>query len=236
MMKGDATAFDPKMEFDIELDTSEIAGLEIMLRSVEGSTDASKTHSLHSPFDVFFATEDAPEYSESKKLAKMSHDRNGASIMIANTVPTWKGKVTKIRIDPTNSVGSFELEYIKILAWDKKKICTYIDGKEYSAHYPSKFEDGEWYVPFEVQCNFHLMTNLYYEWDNDEKTLMVECDGKVSYWKENSDIVKIDGKEVKLAKPLEFYDNLPYMPMTQLCEALGCSYTAEDNKLYITTK
>ena len=236
MIKGQATAFDPKMEIDIELDTSEIAGLEVMLRSVEGSNDASKATPLQSPFIVFFATEDDPIYSESKKLAKMSVDRNGAAIMIGSTVPTWKGKVTKIRIDPTDNVGAFELESIKILAWNSKKVCTYIDGKEYNSHYPSKFCDGEWYVPFEAQCDFHLMTNLYYEWDNDERTLMIACDGKVSYWTENSDVVKFDGKEIKLNKPLEFYDNLPYMPLDKFCLVTGYTYTINDNRVDIFTK
>jgi len=236
MMKGDATAFDPKMEIDVDIDTSEIAGFEVKLRSVEGGNDASKANPLHSPFIVFFSTENSPEYSESKKLAKMADGRNGAAIMLGSTVPEWKGKVTRIRIDPTDNVGAFEFEYIKLLAWDKTPIVTFVDGKEYNSHYPSKVEDGKAYVLFEAQRDFHLLTNLYYEWDNDERTLMIECDGKISYWKENSDVVKFDGKEIKLNKPLEFYDNLPYMPLDEFCLVTGYKYTVNDSRFDIITK
>ena len=239
LMKGDATGNDPKLEivFDTPIDTSKVAAIEIMMRSKADSTDASMAKPETSPWMVYFATEENPDYDQYRTLDRTDATaENGAAITRGKGKPGWNGKLTKLRIDPTSNLGAFEFEYIKFLYFEEPEIATCIDGKEYYPHHPSKLEDGEYYVIFEPTRDFHLLANLYYEWDNDERTLKIECDGKVSYWTENKDTVIIDGKEVKLNKPLEFFDNLPYLPMTQFKLATGYSVEVKENRVNIITK
>jgi hypothetical protein len=148
---------------------------------------------------------------------------------------SWKGRITTLRIDPINTNGVYELESITFLKNPKKNIETYIDGVYYDSHYQSKAEDGEIYVSFEPHRDFHRLLNMYIEWDEDTRTLMTEYDGKVYYWTENSDTVKHDGGDIKLSKPLEFYDNLPYVPMSVLSKITGCKYSFDEETLNIQT-
>ena len=237
MMKGDATETDPKLVTDIEIDAKDVVAVEIMLRSKEGEKNVSDARPIASPWMIYFATEDNPEFDQYRVLAQMPNaTENGSALATGVNLDGWKGKITKIRIDPTRFVGSFEFEYIRFLGNEEEDLETYINDRKYDSHYPSKLEEGEYYVPFEPLRDFHMLSNLYYEWDDEERTLMIECDGKVSYWKENCDIVKFEGKEIKLKKPLEFYDNLPYLSLSVFCEVTGYKYTVKDNRLDIFTK
>lgn len=237
MMKGDVTERDPKLIIDVEIDTKDVSAIEIMLRSKENGENVSKARPMSSPWMIYFATEDKPEFDAERMLAQvLCETADGGALVSARRNVGWKGKITRIRIDPTSFSGAFEFEYIRFLGNEEEDLETYINDRKYDSHYPSKFCDGEWYVPFEPLRDFHLLTNLYYEWDDEERTLMIECDGKVSYWKENCDIVKFEGKEIKLKKPLEFYDNLPYLSLSVFCEVTGYKYTVKDNRLDIFTK
>lgn len=238
-MKGQATAFDPKFEIDVDIDADKVAGIEIMIRSSENIEDSFENiEPITSPWLIFFTTEENPEYRADLCLKRFaSANENSAAVCDCTGVPSWKGKITKIRIDPADHGGNYEFEYLRFLASDEtEKIRTYIDGRLYTSHHPSKIEDGECYVPFEAQRDFHVLTNLYYEWDNDERTLMTECDGNVSYWKENSDEVLFGNEKIKLKKPLEFFDGLPYMPLSVFCKINGYKYTEKDGRIDIITK
>ena len=57
----------------------------------------------------------------------------------------------------------------------------------------------------------------------------------VSYWKIGSDKAIIDGKEVKLHKPVEMFDGLPYLPLDEFCLATGCTYEIKDDTVEIKT-
>ncbi len=236
VMYGKETDDDPKVIIDVDFDAKDVDGIAVMLRSAERTNDLSGITPENSCFRFHFTTDSSPEFAQPMTLTKYPGTADGCVILRCADNLLWKGRIQKLRFDPVEHSGAFEFEYIKLLKFKDEKITTYINDTEYKSHHPSKIEDGEAYVPFEAECSFHILTNLYYEWDEDTRTLMIESDGKVSYWTENSDTVICNGEKIKLQKPLEFFDNLPYMPMSVFCKLTSCSYTVDGNKLSITSK
>jgi len=228
---GYSNVFDPQIILDVDFEAEGIDAICVKLRAAEGTTDENDMMDNAASWRVFFGTDTDPELSETKAASPQAVP----TTVIISKNQNWKGRIKTLRLDPTANFGVFELESITFLKQTTPDIETYVDGKMYESRYQSKVEDGEIYVSFEPFRDFHRLMNLYYEWDDDTRTLMTEFDGKTYYWTENSDIVKNDCKDIKMKKPLELYDGLPYLPMSALAEIAGCSYTFEDNKLNITT-
>ena len=59
---------------------------------------------------------------------------------------------------------------------------------------------------------------------------------KVSVWTVGKDVAVIDGKETKLAKPVEIYDGLPYLPLDEFCLAADCEYEVVGDRVEMKTK
>jgi hypothetical protein len=136
---------------------------------------------------LYFGTEENPELSQDNSFAPtLSLD----TVFVSSNC-AWKRRVKTLRIDPIPSKGVYEIESITFFKKSKKDIETYLNGTLYNSHYPSKEEDGEIYVSFEPFKDFDRFLNLYYEWDDDTRTLMTEFDGNKYYWTENSNIVTI---------------------------------------------
>ena len=230
---GHSTAYDPQLVFKVDFAAEDFDAICVKMRSAEETFDQSKLIDKPTTWRIFYGTEQEPELSWNK----------GASPSLApETVflskqSAWKGQVKTLRIDPTNSEGIFEIESMTFLKSDTQKVFTYIDGNSYSSHYPSKQEDGEVYVSFEPHRDFHRFMNFYYEWDDDTQTLMTEYDSKQYFWTVDSKTVKCsDGTVITLAKPLEMYDGLPYMPMSALQKITGCKYSFDGKTLNIENK
>ena len=229
---GSSTAYDPQISFEVDFDASEIDAICVKMRSAEESFDPNKMIDNPTTWHIFFGTEEDPELSWYKGASPQLQPET----VFISKLASWKGRVTTLRLDPTNGEGIFEIESITFLKNKTEKIYTKIDGKSYDSHYPPKLEDGEVYVSFEPHRDFHRLMNFYYEWDDDTKTLMTEYDGKTYYWTENSNIIKCSDGDITMKKPLEIYDGLPYIPMSALETITGCSYVLNDNKLEITNK
>ena len=119
----------------------------------------------------------------------------------------------------------------------KIRYKTFVDGKEYNCHFPTKVENGKFYISFEPLRHFPLFTRTYYEWDVEEQTLMIKSyHDKVSYWTIGKDIAVIDGREVKLSKKVEMYDGLPYLPLEEFCEAADLEYDIIEDRIEIKIK
>ena len=88
-------------------------------------------------------------------------------------------------------------------------------------------------MPFEPQRGFCTLMKLYHEWYRDDRTLMVVCDDKTMLFTEGKDVLKVNGKDVKLPKPLEFYDSLPMIPMSVFCQITGYKVSRQANHVSI---
>ena len=97
-----------------------------------------------------------------------------------------------------------------------------------------KNENGKFYVSFEPLRHFPILTKIYYEWDAEDEVLMIKSyHDKVSYWTIGKDTALIDGKEVKLSKPVEMFDGLPYLPLDEFCAAADCTYEVIGDRVEI---
>ena len=228
---GQSTAYDPQIYFETDFDASEVDVIRVKMRSAEECFDKSKMIDKPTTCHLFFATEENPELSWDKR----SSPNLVPEMMFLSKLTTWNGKVKVLRLDPTNGEGIYEIESFTFLKYQKEKTLTYIDGRLYDSHYEPKVEDGEIYISFEPLRDFNRLLNIYHEWDDETQTLMTDYDGKVYYWTKDSNIIRSTCGDIIMKKPLEFYDGLPYMPMSVLSEITGCSYSEADGKLIITT-
>lgn len=237
LIKGVCTANDPKITIRADIEASEIDAVAVKMISAFDGTDYNKVHPETSPIDMFFKAEDE-EFHWLRALTCSFAAEDGTLYFLTNGNDLWKNKISHIRIDPTPAEGKFEIESIKFMAFDKQTVRyeTYFNGDRYLSHYRTKCEDGKFYISFEPLKEFANLARVYFEWDNDEQTLMIEANDTVSYWKRDSDKAIIGGEEITLKKPLEFYDELPYLPLDEFCAATGADYTVSGNKIEIKTK
>ena len=222
----------------MNLDAQSIDAISLKIATASADFPINRDRPNASPVQIFFMREGDEGFSGMRMLEISTHANDKSIVFFTNQCPEWNGRITKIRIDPTQASGSFEIENLKALTFNdgKTRYKTFVDGVEYNCHYRTKAEDGKLYVSFEPLKHFPILTRIYYEWDADEQTLMIKSyNDKVSYWTIGKDIAVIDGKKVKLRKPVEMYDGLPYLPLDEFCAAADCTYEVVADRVEIRT-
>lgn len=233
---GESTGTDPKFVTQVDFDAEDVAIIKFKIRAKNGLSDFSNATAKTANLMCHYITDEDGEWHYNKQLNPRDYDGEYAVLMPCDD-PKWTGRIKAFRFDPCDNQGMFEVEEILFISGDKSIIETYIDENHYKSHHKSKLIDGEAYVPFEPLRDFCVLTHIYHEWKVETRTLMIQKDDVKSYWREGSDIVKLsDGREIKLKKPLSFYDNLPMIQLSVFCELMGYKYEASGNRIDITTK
>lgn len=235
---GYGNTWDPQIITDVDFDAEGVDAISLKIATGNANYPINRERPEASSVEIFFMREGDENFSGKRMLNIGSSAEDMSLVFFTKDCPEWSGRITKIRIDPTYSAGSFEIENIKALTFNDGKIRykTFVDGKEFNCHYRTKVEDGKFYVSFEPLRHFPILTKIYYEWDAEDKTLMIKSyHDKVSYWTIGKDTAIIDGKEVKLSKQLEMFEGLPYLPLDEFCAATGCSYEVSDDVVSIST-
>ena len=237
---GKCLGDDPKLAIKVDnLDAEKIDGIAIKFVSAPGTAPLNRENPEISPVEAFFATKEDPQFHHTKLIKPTANAEDKSLVFLTKDHPLWKGTLTDFRIDPTTAEGHFEIESIKFLTFDDgiTRYDTFIGGYKYNSHYRTKCVDGNLHIIFEPLREAANLLRVYYEWDNDEQTLMLEAvDGTVSYWKMGTNKAVIGGKEILLKTPLEMYDGLPYLPLDEFCLATGASYNVTGNRIDIVTK
>lgn len=146
----------------------------------------------------------------------------------------WHETIYGFRFDPVWREGDFELESIEFYAAAPHKILE-IDGEIVDLkHLPFEI-DGKLYIPFDTKSKLDKLPNLYYLWNDMTETLSLygEKDAEITI---GSDIAVIDGQEVKMARPLEYYDGVPNIQADILCDILGMDMEVGDINIKLTSK
>ena len=233
---GYGNMWDPQIITDVDFNAEDVDAISLKIATGNASFPINRERPNASPVEIFFMREGDEKFAGTRKLVIGSSASDGSIVFFTKDCAEWTGRITNIRIDPTVSSGSFEIENLKALTFNdgKTRYKTFVDGKEFLPHYRTKLEDGKFYVSFEPLRHFPILTKIYYEWDAEDETLMIKSyHDKVSYWTIGKDVALIDGKEVKLGKPLEMFDGLPYLPLDEFCNAADCSYEVVDDKIEI---
>ena len=146
----------------------------------------------------------------------------------------WKGMIYGFRFDPVWREGDFELESIVFYEAPEHKVLK-IDGEIIQLNQIVSVQDGRVYIPFDTKSAVKNLPNLYYEWNHTQKKLYVFSEKNAVFTKD-SDVALVDGKEVKLAKPLTFFDGLPQIEAEVLADVLGMNIEITDTEVKLTTK
>ncbi len=235
---GKANANDPQIIFDVDIDAQKVDGIGIKFVSAAGNSKLNRENPITSPVQMFFMREEDAGFSSKRifEVDLMAPDKS--LVMLTKENPEWNGRITRLRIDPTPAKGIFEIESLKTLSFDDGKIRykTFVDNAEYDCHFRTKMVDGKLFISFEPLRHIHVLTRTYFEWDDEEQTLMIKSyNDKTSYWTMGKDTALVDGKTVKLPAKLELYDGLPYLPLDEFCMAAECEYSVDGDRIDIKT-
>ncbi len=149
------------------------------------------------------------------------------------TNSSWSGTLEGLRFDPINTNGKSEIYTIEFLKFSDNQTPTTlnIDGYTYDPSDKIVYENGEYYIPAEPMKGFFSIHNFYYEWSRYTGRLYILTKDNMSLeFTVGSDKVLVNGKEQKLAKPLELCDGLPMMPYTWLMKTIGNNSFKADGK------
>ena len=116
-------------------------------------------------------------------------------------------------------VGDFELESIEFHEAPPHKVLK-VNGEIIDMAYMPYEEEGIAYIPFDTKSKLKHIPNMYYEWNKTAKTFTV-FGNKTAVFVKDSDVVSVDGIDVKMAKPLRFIDGIPHIEGDILCDILG---------------
>ena len=134
----------------------------------------------------------------------------------------WHETLYGFRFDPVWREGDFELESIEFYAAPPHKVL-YFNGEILNLKHDPLEIDGITYITFDTKSDLKKLPTLYYEWNEALETLMV-YGKKTAKFTIGSEIAVIDGEEVKMARPLEYYDGIPNIQADILCDVLGLEF------------
>ena len=137
----------------------------------------------------------------------------------------WHGTLFGFRFDPVWREGDFELESIEFYAAPPHKVME-LNGEITDMAFLPYEENGVYYIPFDTKSKLKRLANMYYEWDKTTEMLTIYGE-KTAVFIKDCDIVRIDGMDVKLKKPLTFVDGLPHIEALILADILGMTFEVE---------
>ena len=132
---------------------------------------------------------------------------------------SWHGNLYGFRFDPVWGIGDFELESIEFHEAPPFKTLK-INGEIVDISFRPYEEDGTVYIPFDTKSKLKRLPNMYYEWNEISESLTV-FGNKTAVFVKDSDIVTIDGVDVKMVKVFNFIDGIPHIQADILCDILG---------------
>ncbi len=190
-------------------------------------------------FQIFFATEENPGFSESRVI----NCRSDAGMLKEYLIPTanvagWKGKLTRIRMDPVETQGvRFQIAYVKFLASPERvSKDMLINGQSYTMSMePQKSTDGQILIPFEPALALDFRLGLFHLWDKETGTLTLENPSHTVVYCVGKDTYTLDGNEKPLGFTMTALDGLPFVPIEALCKDMGYTFHVSDNTLQIET-
>ena len=198
---GYATNNDPSFYVHgLNLNAEDIKLIKIGMK-LEGASNYSQ---------VFFVTESDPNWDENKSVRTGVNRCNDDFIEVEFNAYMNKyltGTITDIRLDPKESEGRFEVDYIEFFGPDPSKGADLlIDGK---AQTPSRniiYRDGKMYVPAA-----EFASEFDYTWSKsvDGKYLKMLNDETGRYF------------ELEIGKDAYIVDYDPYFPIRQIAESAG---------------
>ena len=229
----DFQAFLSGISYGVDID--DISTVRIYMQTPAGSK-----------VEVFYCTAANPSEAQSRSLATVAptSDMNAYDFNFESQA-YWKGKLTKLRIDPANANGTtFTIKAVELLknktaaereALEANSGTLYVNGMEINSAVPSEKKGDEILFPFDADTSIQNIMHVFHTWRKDEGTLKLETNNHVAVFTVGSDKYIADGTEKNLGYTLYTSDGLPMLSFKALSDALGFTYKAEGDKVYVDT-
>lgn len=152
----------------------------------------------------------------------------------------WKGTITGLRIDPSNSAALtkiMQVEFLKLnpISYDFGVV---VDNTALKIpfHYKA-IEDGEYYLAANPKNCIFTSMNMYHEWDRFEGKLYIKTSNDTEFiFTVGEDVALVNGKEQKLKKPFSLLDHMPVLPLKFIFDNTGISYEISDNTVRVSVR
>ncbi len=187
---------------------------------------------------VAFLTETDQRWANNKvdiNIGVSPSDEYKDLVFFLSRFPSWKGKITEIRVDNMNKT-EYEIERIDLLKFDADNPDipkVFINEKRPRLDFLPIFENGHVIVSFDqIRCTFRAL-KLYHEYNGDsEELLIASATDKVVYKLGSNTVIK-NGIEQAVSVPLTMRDGLVTLAIDELCALMNIKYSIDDNKIYI---
>ncbi|MBQ8759271.1 MAG: hypothetical protein IJZ20_06225, partial [Clostridia bacterium] len=150
--------------------------------------------------------------------------------------PMFQGKLNIVRIDPTEHPNAeFMVKSIEFLSLKDEKTLskevTIDDTKFDMSVSPYLTDEGVALLPFDpIGTVIDSRLGVFYLWNRDKNELTLSTKKNTIVFTVGSDIMLVDGKEKKLASPVESVDSLPAIPIKEFCDYAGYTFKLTDDK------
>ncbi len=218
---------DPQIIYKPELnvDLSDVTAIRVRMKA---ETDS---HGL--AFTSVFFTTDLPgenEWTESKGVSLgVDNDEIKDYVFKANRAYAWKGKLTGLRIDPTNYGGDFVIEKVELLSNpDVPKV--FIDGNRMPLLVPPVIEGENAYLPVDSAS---LRARFYHEWNKDTQTLLLVYKDKEMRFTVGDKFFTLNSKKINLEREITRSDGLVMLPLKELSEICEFELSIDGNVINI---
>lgn len=188
--------------------------------------------------EVFFTTAADGAWDATKSFKfKSTSDEMTDYIIDTTDNPSWKGTLTKLRIDPAWSAGiPFAFEALSFLSDPPKKTFTVnVDGTDFDMIYPSAVsEAGDYLVAFDTVKAPELLS-CFAVWDKAKEALTIRAGDHTVVFTVGASTYTVDSTEKALGFTLHTFDGLPMLPLQKLCDALGFVFREEEEEVFVET-
>jgi|GEM_PF-1863757 len=228
-----STGIDPSITYSWEMNyhTEEINFIHLRLKVNPNSSNKSAR------VNFYFKTMESNAFTGNKCLSATVKVGEFDDVYVSTSENTlWKGTLAGLRIDPMEQDGAFEIELVELIKHDLGNRI-YIDSAPVVLDFSVDQKEGELLVPFNPKTGIFNKLNAYYEWRKAEKSILLQIDASTFLFTADSDIVLLNGKEIKLDCTPYLFDGIPMLPLKFICShCLGYQFGfAADGKANVIT-
>lgn len=187
---------------------------------------------------VYFLTTDDTTWNDKKFVdATVIPDGEYHEYLIdMSTSPTWRGTITKVRIDPINrGACDWGFKLIEFLGSDPENtydIYVNSEADPIPVYYGPNYVNGGLMAAIDpYSFGFYARLGLFYRWNAEtgKFTVYGQNDSYIEYTVGSSSAKSSEG-DLILCAPTELYDGIPYIDIDTLCNTLKIPLAKEPGK------
>jgi len=192
---------------------------------------------LGSQVEVFFITEEDSTWHANKSSSVSAHtDELYSYIIPVSENRAWEGKLTGLRIDPTNIPNTgFYVQSVELIEISNKSISLTVNGIKMESGILPDIKNDLLLFPYDTDTCVQYNLHTHYTWRKDEGLFILEGNGHKAEFNVGSDVYTLDGTEIPLGYTMYLKDGVPMLDFELLAEDFGYEHQRTENGLFINT-